>query len=209
MSHRLKTISMLAAAVLGIAAISSAYAQQPTLSFTGEATPDPATPGNVIPKLSWTTTPAAASCTASGATNWTGTKAASGSVTLASVATPSPIYSLRCQWPGSTSAVLTWTQPTENTDGSALTNLSGYRVLYGPSPTALSQTILINSATATTHTVDQLTAGTWHFAITARASNGAESIMSETASRVITPPFEVTQSFGVKQPKPPTNLTVK
>lgn len=209
MSQRFKTISVLAAAFLGFAALSAAHAQQPSLAFTLEATPDATTLGNVIPKLTWATTPAATGCTASGATNWTGSKAASGTVTLASVATPSPIYALRCQWPGSTSAVLSWTPPTQNTDGSTLSNLGGYRVLYGPSPTSLSQTISINNPGANTFTVEQLTAGTWHFSVIARASNGAESVRANSVSKVITPPFEVTQSVGVKQPNPPTNLTVQ
>src|SRR5262245_50255135 len=51
----------------------------------------------IIPTLSWSTTPAAVSCTASGDAAWTGTKAASGTQTLALVAPPRS-YTLRCVW---------------------------------------------------------------------------------------------------------------
>src|SRR5262245_39192746 len=36
------------------------------------------------------------------------------------------------------STTVTWTAPTLNTDGSALTDIAGYRVLYGTSPANLS-----------------------------------------------------------------------
>jgi hypothetical protein len=83
------------------------------------------------------------------------------------------------------SATLSWTAPTENTDGSTLSNLSGYRIRYGTSATALSQTIVINNAGVTTYVVEDLAPATWFFAVTAVTSSGAESINSNVASKQI------------------------
>src|SRR5581483_2849230 len=41
------------------------------------------------------------------------------------------------------SATVKWTAPTLNTDGSALTNLAGYYVKYGTSPTSLTGSVQI------------------------------------------------------------------
>jgi hypothetical protein len=43
-------------------------------------------------------------------------------------------------------ASLTWMPPTQNTDGTALTNLAGYRIVYGASASQLTQTIQLTNA---------------------------------------------------------------
>jgi Putative Ig domain len=50
------------------------------------------------------------------------------------------------------SAALSWTAPTQNTDGSALTDLAGYRVYHGTSPSALSDVVQVPGATSTSYT---------------------------------------------------------
>lgn len=80
------------------------------------------------------------------------------------------------------SITLSWTPPTQNTDGSALTNLAGYRILYGTSPSALVQIIDIK-ASASIFVVENLTAGTWYFAIRAYNTAGVESANSNIASK--------------------------
>jgi hypothetical protein len=82
-------------------------------------------------------------------------------------------------------ATLSWTAPTENTDGSALSNLSGYRIRYGTSAGALTQTILINNASVTTYVVEDLAPATWYFAVTAVTSAGSESAYSNVANKAI------------------------
>src|ERR1700686_4746433 len=42
-------------------------------------------------------------------------------------------------------AALSWTAPDQNTDGSTLTNLAGYRIYYGTSANTLDQVIQINT----------------------------------------------------------------
>lgn len=82
-------------------------------------------------------------------------------------------------------ASLSWTPPTQNTDGSALTNLSGYRIRYGTSAGSLDQTIEIKSAGVAQYVVDNLSPGTWYFAVNAINGTGAESDLSATVSKKI------------------------
>jgi hypothetical protein len=82
-------------------------------------------------------------------------------------------------------ATLSWTAPTENTDGSTLSNLAGYRIRYGTSAGALTQTIVISNASVTTYVVEDLAPATWYFAVTAVTSAGAESAYSNVANKQI------------------------
>ena len=82
-------------------------------------------------------------------------------------------------------ATLSWTAPTQNTDGSTLSNLSGYRIRYGTSASALTQTIVIDNASVTTYVVENLSPATWYFAVTAVTSQGAESSNSNVANKQI------------------------
>ncbi len=82
-------------------------------------------------------------------------------------------------------ATLTWVPPTQNTNGSVLTNLSGYRIYYGTSPSALNKTVTLNNAGLTAYVVQNLAPATYYFALKALTSSGAESAMSQTASKTI------------------------
>jgi hypothetical protein len=112
---------------------------QNTLTFSASTTTGD---GSVVPALTWSTSPAAASCTASGAPNWTGTKAASGTQTLPAI-TSSATYNLDCTWPGDSIVTFSWTNPTTNTDGSAYTDAKSVRIQYtfgATAPAAISGT---------------------------------------------------------------------
>jgi len=82
----------------------------------------------------------------------------------------------------STSAVLSWEAPTTNTNGSALTDLAGYRIYYGENPSRLSQSVPIKTIGVQTYEIDNLSAGTWYFAIMAVTSAGTESRLSNVVS---------------------------
>jgi hypothetical protein len=82
------------------------------------------------------------------------------------------------------SATLSWTPPTENTDGTALTNLAGYRILYGSSASSLSKSVSVANAGVTTYVID-LVPGTYYFAIKAYTATGAESATSNVVAKVV------------------------
>ena len=86
----------------------------------------------------------------------------------------------------SRTATLSWDAPTSNTNGSALTDLSGYRIYYGSSPEQLSERIQIGNVGLQTYVIDNLEPGTWYFAVMAVASNGGESALSDVVTKTIT-----------------------
>jgi hypothetical protein len=83
------------------------------------------------------------------------------------------------------SATLRWTDPTKNTDGSALTNLAGVNIHYGTSPSALTQTIQVVGTSLGSYTVNNLAAGTWYFGAAAYTTTGLEGVMSNIGSKTI------------------------
>lgn len=83
------------------------------------------------------------------------------------------------------SATLTWVAPTQNTDGSPITGLTGFHIYYGTSQTALSQVIDVPVATTTTYAIEQLDSGTYYFAVTAYNDYGVESAPSTIGSKTI------------------------
>lgn len=70
---------------------------------------------------------------------------------------------------------ISWTPPTENTNGTVLTNLAGYHIYYGTSESSLNQKVNITNAGLATYVVSNLAAGTWYFTLTAVNSLGVES----------------------------------
>jgi putative Ig domain-containing protein len=83
------------------------------------------------------------------------------------------------------SAMISWLPPTTNTDGTALTNLAGYRISYGTSPTALNTVANVPTAGVTSYTIDNLSAGTWYFNVAAYTSTGTASSESGTVTKTI------------------------
>ncbi len=80
---------------------------------------------------------------------------------------------------------LNWTPPTENTNGTALTNLAGYNIHYGTASGDYTQTISVSNAGIATYVVDDLTPGTYYFSIGAVNSQGAESPLSSQVSATV------------------------
>ena len=96
-------------------------------------------------------------------------------------------FSINVSQPVATSgsATLSWTAPTMNSDGSALTDLAGYHIYYGTSPSTMSTVINIGTVATTTYTLSNLASGTWYFAATAYTTSGLESALSGTVSKAI------------------------
>ena len=82
-------------------------------------------------------------------------------------------------------ASLTWIRPTQNTNGSPLTNLAGYVIRYGTSSTALNNTISIASASATSVEITNLSPGNWDFAVSAINTDNVESQFSSIVAKTI------------------------
>jgi hypothetical protein len=83
------------------------------------------------------------------------------------------------------SATLTWTAPTENSNGTALTDLAGYHIYYGTSAGALTNVISIASPSTLTYVVSDLSTGTWYFAVAGYTNTGLEGAMSNIGSKTI------------------------
>lgn len=124
-------------------------------------------------------------------------------------------FSLKCFEAAKTSyvAALTWTPPTTQTDGSALTTLARYRVIYGKSLTTMTSSALID-APATGGTVAADSSGTWYFKVRAVRTDGVESLDSQVVSKSLVGTTQaaefVTSDAPVTitvLPNPPTSLT--
>jgi hypothetical protein len=83
------------------------------------------------------------------------------------------------------SATLSWTPPTSNVDGSTLSDLAGYEIRYGRSATGLDQTVSLTNPSLSTYVLENLSGGTWYFALAAVNSQGTRSSLSNVASKTI------------------------
>lgn len=86
---------------------------------------------------------------------------------------------------GTVSTSLSWNAPTLNEDGSALTDLAGYKIYYGRSSGSYSNLIRIDNASVTTYVVENLSPDTYYFAATAFNTSGVESRFSGEAVRTL------------------------
>jgi len=82
-------------------------------------------------------------------------------------------------------ATITWLAPTQNTDGTALTNLAGYEVDYGTAANALDKTLTVANPAQSSLTVSNLASGTWYFAVKAYSNSGVRSALSTVGSKSI------------------------
>jgi hypothetical protein len=96
-----------------------------------------------------------------------------------------PAFAVAVTEAGSASATLSWTPPTENTNGSALTNLAGYWIKYGTSADSLSEKVQIDNPGIVTYVLSNLSPGTWYFSITAYSAKNIESAPSAVASYTV------------------------
>lgn len=82
------------------------------------------------------------------------------------------------------SLILTWEAPTTNVDGTPLTDLAGYKIYYGVSSGEYTKVIIITD-NITTYTIENLSSGTYYFAVTAYDTAGNESAYSNEVSKTI------------------------
>jgi hypothetical protein len=80
---------------------------------------------------------------------------------------------------------LSWQAPTDNTNGSALMNLSGYVIYYGSVSQTYTSTITIDNPGLTSYVVEDLPPGTYYFSMTSTTTSGSHSSPSAEASTTI------------------------
>ncbi len=107
------------------------------------------------------------------------------SVSDGTATTALPTFTIVVTQVSSRDATLSWLAPTQNTDGSALTNLAGYRIYYGTNANLLDQVIDIPTVGITTYQISNLAAGTWYFAVKSYNTAGVESDLSNLTSKSI------------------------
>jgi hypothetical protein len=194
------TFAPLAALAAFLLLGAAAHAQTAgTITFNANQT---SAQGGLTPVLTWSTSPVATSCQASG--GWSGTKFALGTETLARI-TANKSYTLTCSW-GSASTTVHWVAPTRNTDNSTLTDLASFKVVYGRSATDLSSSKAVSDPRATSTIVSGLTAGTWYFAVRAVNTAQRESAPSNVATRTITA-ASAAKTVNITITAAPTNPT--
>ncbi len=95
------------------------------------------------------------------------------------------VFSISVMAMGMGSVTLNWLPPTENEDGTALTDLAGYRIYWGTSAGNYPNSITIDNPGLTTYVVENLAPGAYEFAATAFNGAGVESNFSAPANKVV------------------------
>lgn len=180
----------LSAAIVAIALAAIVPVLAQTVTPTAGTVTVTATPNSgkasVLPTVTWSTTPAASSCAGSGgssggASGWSATLGPSGSYTPPAALITTQTYTVTCTW-SDNAVTLSWNPPTENTDGTPLTNLASYNVYSGPaSPPG--KIVASPAAGVTSYTITGLPAGTNYFAVTAVNSAQQESTLSNIVAK--------------------------
>jgi hypothetical protein len=82
-------------------------------------------------------------------------------------------------------ATVIWNPPTQNTNGSTITNLAGYTIEYGTNKSSLTSSVKLANPGLTSYVVENLAAGTYYFGVIAYNSAGGKSAVSSIVSKTI------------------------
>jgi hypothetical protein len=86
---------------------------------------------------------------------------------------------------GQRAVSLSWIPPTENEDGSPITNLGGYKIRYGAAVDAYDKVIDVPTPGLTSYMIDGLVPGTYYFAMAAYTTSGIEGANSAAVSTTL------------------------
>ncbi len=86
---------------------------------------------------------------------------------------------------GNGSATLSWTAPTQNTDGSPLTDLRSYRIDVERANSTWQTSVNISNPSISTYVIENLDPATYEFTIVAINSQGAASAPSNKATKTV------------------------
>lgn len=160
-----------------------------TLSLNLAASPEHVERGG-FSTLSWDAT-SASRCTAAG--GWQGDQPVSGAVTVYPVDVTTR-YELNCEGVEArgeervivkvVSRAIRWSAPTQNVDGSPLTDLAGYVIYWGLESSTYTDSHRLESPTATEWLLE-VPPGTFYVAMTSFDSEGNESEFSNEVLKVV------------------------
>ena len=83
------------------------------------------------------------------------------------------------------SVTLSWTPPTQNEDGTTLTDLDGYKIYWGTTPGSYPNSVTIENEGLSSYVVDNLAPGTYEFVATSFNDARVESVYSNPATKVV------------------------
>lgn len=83
------------------------------------------------------------------------------------------------------SVTLRWVPPTQNVDGTQLTNLAGYQIHYGNVPGQYTNSVSVGSPSITSAVIENLEPATWYFAVKSVSSSGTQSAFSTQVSKTL------------------------
>lgn len=87
---------------------------------------------------------------------------------------------------GTGSVTLSWSAPSQNTDGTPLTDLAGYHVYYSQAPWGWTDMLDVRDPSASTVQVAKLATGTtWYFALATYNASGVESTRTGWVSKML------------------------
>jgi hypothetical protein len=81
--------------------------------------------------------------------------------------------------------LLSWQAPTENVDGSPVSNLAGYHIYYGKTADDLTSTVTVSGANNTSYVVKGLEEGAYYFSVVAFNTAGLVSGKSNLADQTV------------------------
>ena len=127
---------------------------------------------------------AALICASLAACNGSGSSGAGSSAASSAAASSAAATGAAAGNPTDKSVTLSWSPPTQNSDGSSLSNLAGYILHYGTSSEDYTGSIEITNPTATSYVVSggNFPPGTYYFAISAYNAQQVSSSLSGEVS---------------------------
>jgi hypothetical protein len=96
-----------------------------------------------------------------------------------------PAFAIAVNAVSSGGAALSWSAPTQNTDGTALTDLAGYRIYYGKSASMLTQMIQVSGVGLSSYVIENLSPSTYYFTVRAYTAGGNESANSNVVAKTV------------------------
>jgi hypothetical protein len=96
-----------------------------------------------------------------------------------------PAFGITVSATSNGAATLTWLPPTENTDGTPLTDLAGFKIYWGTVPGLYTSSLTVDNPGITTYVVENLVPATYYFVATALNGEGGESELSNEATSTV------------------------